>query len=58
MVRSSQDASVAYPTDSGADVKWGPYAGPILVRGPMTLGAKAICHGYKESDEVRVAFTQ
>ena len=30
----------------------------ILVRGPMTLRAKAIRYGYKESDEVRVAFTQ
>ncbi len=54
----TQGASVGYTTDAGADAKWRLYTGPILVRGPMTLRAKAIRYGYKESDEVRVAFTQ
>jgi N-sulfoglucosamine sulfohydrolase len=54
----TQGASVGYTTDTGPDPKWRLYTGPILVRGPMTLRAKAIRYGYKESDEVKVAFTQ
>jgi arylsulfatase A-like enzyme len=54
----TQGASVGYTTDAGANAKWRLYTGPILVRGPMTLRAKAIRYGYKESDEVRVSFTQ
>jgi N-sulfoglucosamine sulfohydrolase len=54
----TQGASIGYTTDAGADAKWRLYTGPLLVRGPMTLRAKAIRYGYKESDEVRVAFTQ
>ena len=54
----TQGASIGYTSDAGADAKWRLYTGPILVRGPMTLRAKAIRYGYKESDEVRVAFTQ
>ena len=54
----TQGASVGYTTDTGANAKWHLYTGPILVRGPMTLRAKAIRYGYKESEEVRVTFTQ
>jgi hypothetical protein len=54
----TQGASVGYTTDPGANAKWRLYTGPIVVRGPMTLRAKAIRYGYKESEEVRVTFTQ
>ena len=54
----TQGASVGYTTDAGANAKWRLYTRPILVRGPMTLRAKAIRYGYKESEEVRVTFTQ
>ena len=54
----TQGASVGYTTDTGANAKWRLYTGPILVRGPMTLRAKAIRYGYKESEEARVTFTQ
>jgi N-sulfoglucosamine sulfohydrolase len=54
----TQGASIGYTTDAGSEATWRLYTGPILVRGPMTLRAKAIRYGYKESDEVRVAFTQ
>jgi arylsulfatase A-like enzyme len=53
----TQGASVGYTTDAGPDAKWRLYTGPILVRGPMTLRAKAIRYGYKESAEARVVFT-
>jgi hypothetical protein len=53
----TQGASVGYTTDPGPDAKWRLYTGPILVREPMTLRAKAIRYGYKESDEVRVSLT-
>lgn len=54
----TQGASVGYTTDAGPDAKWRLYTGPILVREPMTLRAKAIRYGYKESDETRVTFAR
>jgi arylsulfatase A-like enzyme len=53
----TQGASVGYTTEEGASAKWRLYTGPILVKGPMTLRAKAIRYGYKESAETRVVFT-
>jgi hypothetical protein len=53
----TQGASIGYTTDSGPDAKWRLYTGPILVNGPMTLRAKAIRYGYKESAETRTVFT-
>ena len=54
----TQGASIGYTTDEGPTPKWRLYTGPILVEAPMTLRAKAIRYGYKESAETRVAFTK
>jgi arylsulfatase A-like enzyme len=53
----TQGASVAYTTEDGPTPKWRLYTGPILVKGPTTLRAKAIRYGYKESEETRLAVT-
>ena len=54
----TQGASIGYTTDEGPAPKWLLYRGPILVDRPMTLRAKAIRYGYKESAETRVTFTR
>jgi N-sulfoglucosamine sulfohydrolase len=54
----TQGASIGYTTDEGASPKWRLYTGPILAKPGMTLRAKAIRYGYKESAETRVAFAQ
>ena len=54
----TQGASIGYTTDTGPSPKWRLYTGPILVDSPMTLRAKAIRYGYKESAETRVVFTK
>jgi hypothetical protein len=54
----TQGASIGYTTEEGPNAKWRLYTGPILVKSPMTLRAKAIRYGYKESDETRVEFTK
>ena len=54
----TQGASVGYTTEDGAAAKWRLYTGPILVDAPMTLRAKAIRYGYKESAETRITFTK
>ena len=54
----TQGASVGYTTEEGPTPKWRIYTGPILVDRPMTLRAKAIRYGYKESAETRVTFTR
>ena len=53
----TQGASVGYTTEEGANVRWRLYTGPIRITAPMTLRAKAIRYGYKESEETRVVFT-
>jgi N-sulfoglucosamine sulfohydrolase len=52
----TQGASVGYTTTDGPNAKWRLYTGPIRVDGPMTLRAKAIRYGYKESAEARATF--
>ena len=52
----TQGASIGYTTDEAANAKWRLYTGPILVDRPMTIRAKAIRYGYKESPETRTAF--
>ena len=54
----TQGASVGYTTDEGPTPDWRLYTGPILVEAQMTLRAKAIRYGYKESAETRIAFTK
>jgi N-sulfoglucosamine sulfohydrolase len=54
----TQGASVGYTTDPGPNPRWQLYRGPILVKEPGTLRAKAIRYGYKESEEARVVFTK
>jgi len=54
----TQGASIGYTTEDGATAKWRLYTGPILVKSPMTLRAKAIRYGYKESAETRIVFTK
>jgi arylsulfatase A-like enzyme len=53
----TQGASIGYTTDEGPAAKWRIYTGPIRVAAPMTLRAKAIRYGYKESAETRTVFT-
>jgi hypothetical protein len=53
----TQGASIGYTTDEGPDAKWRLYTGPILVTTSMTLRAKAIRYGYKESAEARLVIT-
>jgi N-sulfoglucosamine sulfohydrolase len=50
----TQGASIGYTTEDGPAAKWQLYTGPILVNGPMTIRAKAIRYGYKESAEARI----
>lgn len=54
----TQGASIGYTTDEGPSPKWRLYTGPILVDAPMTLRAKAIRYGYKESAETRMVFSR
>jgi len=54
----TQGASIGYTTEEGPAAKWRLYTGPILVDAPMTLRARAIRYGYKESAETRVVFTK
>jgi arylsulfatase A-like enzyme len=53
----TQGASIAYATEDGPNPRWRLYTGPLLVQAPMTLRAKAIRYGYKESQETRTVFT-
>jgi arylsulfatase A-like enzyme len=53
----TQGASIGYTTDEAANAPWRLYTGPILVDRPMTLRAKAIRYGCKESQETRTVFT-
>jgi len=54
----TQGASIGYTTDEGPNPAWKLYTGPIRVAAPMTLRAKAIRYGYKESAESRTTFTK
>lgn len=54
----TQGASIGYTTEEGPSPRWRLYTGPIKVAAPMTLRAKAIRYGYKESEETRVVFTK
>jgi arylsulfatase A-like enzyme len=54
----TQGASIGYTTDEGPNPRWRIYTGPIRVDAPMTLRAKAIRYGYKESAEARTAFSR
>jgi len=53
----TQGASIGYTHEEGPSAKWRLYTGPILVHPGMTLRAKAIRYGYKESAEARTTFT-
>ena len=54
----TQGASIGYATEDGPNPRWLLYTGPIRVDAPMTLRAKAIRYGYKESAEAKVVFTR
>jgi hypothetical protein len=54
----TQGASIAYATEDGPNPRWRLYTGPILVKAPMMLRARAIRYGHKESAETRTLFTQ
>jgi arylsulfatase A-like enzyme len=54
----TQNASIGYTTDEGPTPVWRLYTGPVRIDAPVTLRAKAIRYGYKESAETRVAFTR
>ena len=49
---------IGYTTEDGPNPRWLLYTGPIRVDAPMTLRAKAIRYGYKESAEAKVVFTR
>jgi len=53
----TQGASIGYTTEAGPTPQWRLYTGPLLVDRPMTLRAKAIRYGYKESTETQTIFT-
>ena len=53
----TQGASIGYTTEDGPAAKWRIYTGPIRIEAPMTIRAKAIRYGYKESAETRIVFT-
>jgi arylsulfatase A-like enzyme len=53
----TQGASIGYTTDEGPNPRWRLYTGPIRVDAPLTIRAKAIRYGYKESAETRIALT-
>jgi N-sulfoglucosamine sulfohydrolase len=52
----TQGASIAYTTEDGPTARWHLYTGPILVKAPAVVRARAIRYGYKESDETRTDF--
>jgi N-sulfoglucosamine sulfohydrolase len=52
----TQGASIGYTTEEGPTAKWRLYTGPIQVKPGMTLRAKAIRYGYKESAEAKTLF--
>ena len=54
----TQGASIGYTTEDGPSAAWRLYTGPILGQAGMTLRAKAIRYGYKESAEARMTFTK
>ena len=54
----TQGASIGYTTEDGPSPKWRLYNGAILVKPGMTLRAKAIRYGYKESAEARIVFSK
>jgi N-sulfoglucosamine sulfohydrolase len=54
----TQGASIGYTTEDGPSARWRLYTGPIRVDAPITLRAKAIRYGYKESDETRVVIAR
>jgi N-sulfoglucosamine sulfohydrolase len=54
----TQGASIGYTTEEGPAAKWRLYTGPIRVTEPMTIRAKAIRYGYKESAETSVLITR
>lgn len=53
----TQGASVGYTTEDGPNARWRLYTGPILVDRSMTLRARAVRYGYKDSAETRIVFT-
>jgi N-sulfoglucosamine sulfohydrolase len=53
----TQGASVTYTTDTGPNARWKLYTGPFRLQGALTIRAKAIRYGYKESAETRATFT-
>lgn len=50
----TQGASIGYTFDEGPDARWLLYSGPFEVDAPVTIRAKAIRYGYRESEETRV----
>jgi N-sulfoglucosamine sulfohydrolase len=54
----TQGASIAYTTEDGPAATWRLYTGPILVESSLTLRAKAIRYGYKESKETRIVIAK
>jgi hypothetical protein len=54
----TQGASIGYTTDTAPNPKWKLYTGPIRVEAPVTIRAKAIRYGYKESAETRLTVTK
>jgi hypothetical protein len=53
---ATEGASIAYTFESGDDVHWLLYSGPLEVTMTSNLRAKAIRYGYAESDEISVEY--
>jgi arylsulfatase A-like enzyme len=54
----TQGASIGYTMETGQNPKWKLYTGPIRVDDSVTIRAKAIRYGYKESAETRLVITK
>ena len=52
----TQGASVEYTTGSGDGARWRLYAGPIRVSSDVTIRARAVRYGYRESPEAQASF--
>jgi N-sulfoglucosamine sulfohydrolase len=53
---STEGASIAYTMEKGDAPHWLLYTGPIEVRGPATVRARAVRYGFKESEEAATVF--
>lgn len=54
---ATEGASIAYTTEKGKKPHWKLYAGPVTLEQDAVMRCKACRLGYRDSEEVRAAFT-